>query len=230
MIEVKNLTKSYKDCIAINNVDLSIPTGRFVVITGRSGSGKSTLLKCMSGLITPSDGQVLIDGHDIHKLTSTEKSKFRNTKTGYIFQSFALEPKYTAYENIELPMIIKGEKNAIRKARVYEVAGFVGISDLLSKRTEILSGGEKQRVAIARALVNDSQILFADEPCGNLDKQNSETIIDLLYKINAKGTTVILVTHQPQDITRSHMQIELLDGRIKENKYDTDSSERSQNK
>ncbi len=222
MIEVKNLTKSYKDCIAINNVDLSIPTGRFVVITGRSGSGKSTLLKCMSGLITPSDGQVLIDGHDIHKLTNTEKSKFRNTKTGYIFQSFALEPKYTAYENIELPMIIKGEKNAIRKARVYEVAGFVGISDLLSKRTEILSGGEKQRVAIARALVNDSQILFADEPCGNLDKQNSEMIIDLLYKINAKGTTVILVTHQPQDITRSHMQIELLDGRIKENKYDTD--------
>ena len=94
MIEVKNLTKSYKDCIAINNVDLSIPTGRFVVITGRSGSGKSTLLKCMSGLITPSDGQVLIDGHDIHKLTNTEKSKFRNTKTGYIFQSFALEPKY----------------------------------------------------------------------------------------------------------------------------------------
>lgn len=160
MIEVKNLTKSYKDCIAINNVDLSIPTGRFVVITGRSGSGKSTLLKCMSGLITPSDGQVLIDGHDIHKLTNTEKSKFRNTKTGYIFQSFALEPKYTAYENIELPMIIKGEKNAIRKARVYEVAGFVGISDLLSKRTEILSGGEKQRVAIARALVNDSQILL----------------------------------------------------------------------
>lgn len=230
MIEVKNLTKSYKDCIAINNVDLSIPTGRFVVITGRSGSGKSTLLKCMSGLITPSDGQVLIDGHDIHKLTNTEKSKFRNTKTGYIFQSFALEPKYTAYENIELPMIIKGEKNAIRKARVYEVAGFVGISDLLSKRTEILSGGEKQRVAIARALVNDSQILFADEPCGNLDKQNSEMIIDLLYKINAKGTTVILVTHQPQDITRSHMQIELLDGRIKENKYDTDSFERSQNK
>lgn len=230
MIEVKNLTKSYKDCIAINNVDLSIPTGRFVVITGRSGSGKSTLLKCMSGLITPSDGQVLIDGHDIHKLTNTEKSKFRNTKTSYIFQSFALEPKYTAYENIELPMIIKGEKNAIRKARVYEVAGFVGISDLLSKRTEILSGGEKQRVAIARALVNDSQILFADEPCGNLDKQNSEMIIDLLYKINAKGTTVILVTHQPQDITRSHMQIELLDGRIKENKYDTDSSERSQNK
>lgn len=230
MIEVKNLTKSYKDCIAINNVDLSIPTGRFVVITGRSGSGKSTLLKCMSGLITPSDGQVLIDGHDIHKLTNTEKSKFRNTKTGYIFQSFALEPKYTAYENIELPMIIKGEKNAIRKARVYEVAGFVGISDLLSKRTEILSGGEKQRVAIARALVNNSQILFADEPCGNLDKQNSEMIIDLLYKINAKGTTVILVTHQPQDITRSHMQIELLDGRIKENKYDTDSSERSQNK
>ena len=214
MIEVKNLTKSYSDCSAVVKVNLLIETGQFVVITGRSGSGKSTLLKCMSGLITPSDGQVLIDGYDIHKLSDKEKSKFRNTKIGYIFQSYALEPKYTAYENIELPMIIKGEKNAIRKARVYEVAGFVGISDLLSKRAEILSGGEKQRVAIARALVNNPAIIFADEPCGNLDKQNSGMIIKLLYEINAKGTTVILVTHQPQDITHSHIRIELLDGKI----------------
>ncbi len=214
MIEVKKLTKSYADCNALVNVNLSIKTGQFVVITGRSGSGKSTLLKCMSGLITPSDGQVLIDGYDIYKLSNAEKSKFRNTKIGYIFQSYALEPKYTAYENIELPMIIKGERKAMRTARVYEVANFIGISDLLCKKTELLSGGERQREAIARALVNNPQILFADEPCGNLDKQNSEMIINLLYKVNAQGTTVIVVTHQPQDITNSHIQIELLDGRI----------------
>ncbi|MBE5733170.1 MAG: ABC transporter ATP-binding protein [Clostridiales bacterium] len=214
MIEIKNLTKSYSDCNAVVDVNLLIETGQFVVITGRSGSGKSTLLKCMSGLITPSGGQVLIDGYDIYKLSNIEKSKFRNTKIGYIFQSYALEPKYTAFENIELPMIIKGEKKAIRKMRVYEVANFVGITDLLCKKTELLSGGERQRVAIARALVNNPAILFADEPCGNLDKQNSEMIIKLLYEINAKGTTVIVVTHQPQDITNSHMQIELLDGRI----------------
>jgi len=214
MIEIKNLTKSYSDCNAVVDVNLLIETGQFVVITGRSGSGKSTLLKCMSGLITPSGGQVLIDGYDIYKLSNIEKSKFRNTKIGYIFQSYALEPTYTAFENIELPMIIKGEKKAIRKMRVYEVANFVGITDLLCKKTELLSGGERQRVAIARALVNNPAILFADEPCGNLDKQNSEMIIKLLYEINAKGTTVIVVTHQPQDITNSHMQIELLDGRI----------------
>lgn len=214
MIEIKNLTKAYSDCNAVVDVNLLIETGQFVVITGRSGSGKSTLLKCMSGLITPSGGQVLIDGYDIYKLSNIEKSKFRNTKIGYIFQSYALEPKYTAFENIELPMIIKGEKKAIRKARVYEVANFVGITDLLCKKTELLSGGERQRVAIARALVNNPSILFADEPCGNLDKQNSEMIIKLLYEINAKGTTVIVVTHQPQDITNSHIQIELLDGRV----------------
>lgn len=214
MIEIKNLTKAYSDCNAVVDVNLLIETGQFVVITGRSGSGKSTLLKCMSGLITPSSGQVLIDGYDIYKLSNIEKSKFRNTKIGYIFQSYALEPKYTAFENIELPMIIKGEKKAIRKERVYEVANFVGITDLLCKKTELLSGGERQRVAIARALVNNPSILFADEPCGNLDKQNSEMIIKLLYEINAKGTTVIVVTHQPQDITNSHIQIELLDGRV----------------
>ncbi len=214
MIKVENLIKSYADCNAINDVSFSVPTGEFVVITGRSGSGKSTLLKCISGLALPSGGNVFIDGCDIHKLSDREKSKFRNEKTGYIFQSYALEPKYTAFENIELPMIIKGDRKSDRKARVFEVSEFVGISKLLNKRTELLSGGERQRTAIARALVNNPQIIFADEPCGNLDKQNSETVINLLQKINARGTTVIMVTHQPQDITLPHRKIELLDGRI----------------
>lgn len=216
MIEVKNLTKEYKDCIAVNNVNFSLVDRQFVVITGRSGSGKSTLLKCMSGLIEPTSGQVIIDGKDIYKLSNSEKSKFRNTKIGYVFQSYALEPKYTAYENIELPMIIKGEKLSVRKKRVNEVSEFVGISELLHKRTELLSGGERQRVAIARAIVNKPQILFADEPCGNLDKQNSEIVINLLYEVNRQGTTVILVTHQPQDIVNSHVQIELCDGKLKQ--------------
>lgn len=214
MIEIKNLTKAYKDCIAVNDVSFSILTGQFVVITGRSGSGKSTLLKCMSGLIDLTSGQVLIDGSDVYKLSNSEKSKFRNTKIGYIFQSYALEPKYTAYENIELPMIIKGENATTRKDRVSEVADFVGITDLLNKKTEVLSGGERQRVAIARAIVNNPQVIFADEPCGNLDKQNSEIVINLLHEINAKGTTIVLVTHQPQDIVFPHIQIELSDGRI----------------
>ena len=213
MIEVKNLTKTFAECRALDNVSLMVPTGQFAVITGRSGSGKSTLLKCMSGLIAPTSGQVFVDGKDIYRFSDAQISRFRNTEMGYVFQSYALEPKYTAYENIELPMIIKGEKASVRKARVTEAASFVGVSELLQKKAELLSGGERQRVAIARALVNRPHILFADEPCGNLDKQNSENIIQLLFDIHAQGTTVVLVTHQPQDITGPHLHIELLDGR-----------------
>lgn len=214
MIEVKNLTKTFADCKALDNVSFTVETGEFIVITGRSGSGKSTLLKCMSGLIAPTSGRVLVDGKDIYRFSDAQISRFRNTEMGYVFQSYALEPKYTAYENIELPMLIKGEKAAVRRERVAEAASFVGVSDLLRKKSELLSGGERQRVAIARALVNRPRILFADEPCGNLDKQNSENIIRLLFAIHAQGTTVVLVTHQPQDITGVHRHIELLDGRI----------------
>ena len=214
MIEVKQLTRSFRDCVAVNDVSFTVPSGQFTVITGRSGSGKSTLLKCMSGLTAPSVGQVVINGEDICRFSDAERSRFRNRVMGFVFQSYALEPKYTAFENVELPMLIRGEKSSVRKERVTEIASFVGVSDLLAKRTELLSGGERQRVAIARALVNQPEILFADEPCGNLDKQNSETVINLLFEINAKGTTVVMVTHQPQDIVKSHMTVELLDGRI----------------
>lgn len=214
MIEVINLTKKYENCVALNDINFEVDNGEFVVVTGRSGSGKSTLLKCMSGLLLPSSGEVLIDGKNIYQMTESEKCCFRNQKIGFIFQSYALEPKYTAFENIELPMLIKGDSTVKRKSRVREVAAFVGISSLLNKRTEILSGGEQQRVGVARALVNKPQIIFADEPCGNLDKQNSEAVINLLYSVKNSGTTVVLVTHQPQDVTKPDKVIELLDGRI----------------
>ncbi len=214
MIEVINLTKKYENCVALNDINFEVDNGEFIVVTGRSGSGKSTLLKCMCGLLLPSSGEVLIDGKNIYQMTESEKCCFRNQKIGFIFQSYALEPKYTAFENIELPMLIKGDSTAKRKSRVREVAAFVGISSLLNKRTEILSGGEQQRVGVARALVNKPQIIFADEPCGNLDKQNSEAVINLLYSVKNSGTTVVLVTHQPQDVTKPDKVIELLDGRI----------------
>lgn len=214
MIELKNLTKTYKDCVALKDVEFVIETGEFAVITGRSGSGKSTLLKCMGGFLQPTDGQVLIDGVDICSLSDRQKSKLRNEKIGFIFQSYALEPKYTAYENIELPLIIRGEKSGLRKKRVKQVAEFVGVSALLKKSAESLSGGERQRVAIARALANNPEIIFADEPCGNLDKQNALAVIKLLRKINLGGATVVMVTHQPQDIDFACRKIELLDGTV----------------
>lgn len=214
MIEVHNLVKKYADCVAVNGVDLTIDEGEFIAITGRSGSGKSTLLKCVSGLLTPNLGSVLIGGKDIHSLKPAERSLFRNKTAGYVFQSYALEPKYTAFENIEIPMLIGGISMSERRKRISEVSEFIGISGILKKQAETLSGGEKQRVAIARALVNSPKIIFADEPCGNLDKKTSDSVMNLFLEIKNLGTTIVMVTHQREDALKADKIIEMLDGEI----------------
>lgn len=214
MIEVSNLVKKYSDFTAVNNISLSIEQGEFVAVTGRSGSGKSTLLKCISGLIAPTSGSVKIDDRDIHALKQSERSRFRNKTTGFVFQSYALEPKYSAFENIEIPMLICGVPKAERKKRIIETAEFIGIAQILKKPAEQLSGGEKQRVAIARALVNEPRIIFADEPCGNLDKTTSDAVIELFCSIKTRGVTVVMVTHQHEDALKADRIIELLDGEI----------------
>lgn len=214
MIEVKNLVKKYAEQTAVNNVSFSISDGEFVAVTGRSGSGKSTLLKCPGGLLAPDSGSVTIGGRDIHALKTSERSRFRNTAMGFVFQSYALEPKYTAFENIELPMLIGGLSKAERRQRVLETAEFIGITKLLGKPAERLSGGEKQRTAIARALVNRPGIIFADEPCGNLDKKTSDAVMELFRGIKERGTTVVMVTHQHEDALKADRIIEMLDGEI----------------
>lgn len=214
MIEATNLVKKYADCTAVNNVSLSVTDGEFVAVTGRSGSGKSTLLKCLGGLLAPDSGSVTIDGRNIHALKSSERSRFRNKTMGFVFQSYALEPKYTAFENIEIPMLIGGTSKAERRKRVLEAAEFVGITKILDKPAEQLSGGEKQRVAITRALVNHPRIIFADEPCGNLDKRTSDAVMELFGEIKSRGTTVVMVTHQHEDALKADRIIEMLDGEI----------------
>lgn len=214
MIEVHNLIKKYTGCTAVNNVSFSIGDGEFVAITGRSGSGKSTLLKCIGGLLEPNSGNVIIDGKDIHSLKNSERSLFRNQTTGFVFQSYALEPKYTAFENIEIPMLISGISKTDRRKRIFEVSEFIGITDILKKPSETLSGGEKQRTAIARALVNSPKIIFADEPCGNLDKKTGDAVMDLFLEIKALGTTIVMVTHQHEDALKADRIIEMLDGEI----------------
>ena len=214
MIEAQDLVKKYADCTAVNHVSLSVGNGEFVAVTGRSGSGKSTLLKCLSGLLTPNSGSILIGGKNIHSLKAAERSKFRNRTAGYVFQSYALEPKYTAFENIEIPMLICGISKQERRKRILEVSKFIGISDILKKPSETLSGGEKQRVAIARALVNSPSVIFADEPCGNLDKKTSDAVMDLFLEIKNLGTTIVMVTHQHEDALRADRIIEMLDGEI----------------
>lgn len=215
MIEVNNLVKKYAgDCTAVNNVSFSVAEGEFIAVTGRSGSGKSTLLKCVSGLLKPDSGKVIIGGADIHSLNSAERRRFRNKTTGFVFQSYALEPKYTAFENIELPLLIAGVSKRERREMIARAAGFIGVSDILKKPAELLSGGEKQRVAIARALVNSPKIIFADEPCGNLDKKNSDAVMDMFLEIKRLGTTIVMVTHQHEDALRADRIIEMLDGVI----------------
>lgn len=214
MIKVENLCKNYKDIAALKDVTFEIESGSFLAITGRSGSGKSTLLKCMGGLIKPTSGNVMIDGKDIYTLKERERCHFRNAEMGFVFQSYALEPKYNAYENIELPLLIGKVPHAERKKRIEEVAAYLHIVPLLKKTSEVLSGGEKQRIAIGRAIVNHPKILFADEPCGNLDKANSENIIRLLKDLSSEGITVIMVTHQKDDAAQADRVIELLDGQI----------------
>lgn len=214
MIEVHNLVKKYAGCVAVNGVDLTVNNREFIAVTGRSGSGKSTLLKCVSGLLTPNSGSVLIGGRDIHALKPAERSLFRNKTAGYVFQSYALEPKYTAFENIEIPMLIGGVSKSERKKRILEVSEFIGISEILKKQAETLSGGEKQRVAIARALVNSPKIIFADEPCGNLDKKTSNAVMNLFLEIKNLGTTIVMVTHQREDALKADKIIEMLDGEI----------------
>lgn len=214
MIKVHDLVKKYADCTAVNHVSFFIDKGEFVAVTGRSGSGKSTLLKCVSGLLTPNSGSVFIGGRDIHSLKAAERSAFRNKAVGYVFQSYALEPKYTAFENIEIPMLISGVSKPERRNRISEVSEFIGISDILKKPSETLSGGEKQRVAIARALINSPSVIFADEPCGNLDKKTGDAVMNLFLEIKKLGTTIVMVTHQREDALKADRIIEMLDGEI----------------
>lgn len=214
MIEVQDLVKKYADCTAVNNVTFSVGDGEFIAVTGRSGSGKSTLLKCVGGLLTPDLGSVTINGKDIHTLKAAERSRFRSLTTGFVFQSYALEPKYSAFENIEIPMLIGGTSKSERRKRVFEVSEFIGITDILKKPAEQLSGGEKQRTAIARAIVNSPQIIFADEPCGNLDKKTGDAVMNLFLEIKKLGTTIVMVTHQREDALKADRIIEMLDGEI----------------
>lgn len=214
MIEVKGVSKQYGDFYALRDVSLKVDDGEFFIITGRSGSGKSTLMKVASGLIPPTAGEVTAEGKTLSSLSGKELYAFRNKTIGYVFQTFGLEENFTAYENVELPLVIAGVKRKERKARIEEVAKAVGLVPLLHKPARVLSGGEKQRVAIARAIVNDPKYLFADEPCGNLDSENTSVVLRILQSLTERGITVIMVTHDLTQLSLATHSVELSDGSI----------------
>ena len=219
MIELKDVTKIYgkkkNQFTALKNVSLTIPTGASVAILGKSGSGKSTLMHAISGLDKPQKGQVIIDGQDILQLKSKHVDEFRAKKIGFIFQSFFVQGNESVIDNVSLPLEIA---RVPRKKRAHKINAALKAVDLYDKRknrAKDLSGGQKQRLAIARAIVGDPQIIFADEPTGNLDSETGAKVEELLFDYNKqKGVTLIVVTHDADLAKKCDYQVIIKDGRV----------------
>ena len=219
MIRLENVIKiygeDYEKKIALNNICLEIKDGEFVAVTGPSGSGKSTLLNIIGCMDIPTKGRYYLDDTDITLKTKSQIEDIRKEKIGFVFQHFALMDYYTAYENIELPLIIKNIKRSERKRLVTEQLKLLGIEEVKDHIPSKMSGGQRQRVAIARALVSGCNILLADEPTGALDQATGREVMELLKEINKRGTTVIIVTHDINIANQTERIIEICDGKIK---------------
>jgi putative ABC transport system ATP-binding protein len=221
MIQLRNVHKEYHmghDTIyALNNVSLCITQGEFISIIGPSGSGKSTLMHIIGGLDRPTQGQVVVDDHDISSLSDVQLSKYRNTQVGFVFQSFNLQPSMTVLENVALPLIFARLSHKERIKRAREVLELVELSDRIRHKPGELSGGQRQRVSIARALVTNPKLILADEPTGNLDSNTSTKIIELLKTINSvQQATLIVVTHNNEIAKQAPRIISIRDGKIEE--------------
>lgn len=215
MIEFSHLYKTYPGPThALKNVDLKIGRGEFVFLTGPSGAGKTTLFKMISGYDLPTSGSVVVAGFDLTKLSQNRVSLFRR-KIGVVFQDFKLLKDKTVFENVALPLVVRGEKQVTINRRVAEVLEQVGLAHKHNQYPEFLSGGEQQRTAIARAIIHQPDVLIADEPTGNLDPRLSEEIMDLLERVCSRGTTVFVATHDHEMVKRRNKRtLRLEDGMI----------------
>jgi putative ABC transport system ATP-binding protein len=219
MLEARNLSKTYTsdgvDYEALKAVDLSIGRGDCLAIVGKSGSGKSTLMHLLACLDAPTNGSVILEGQDTSALHEKAKNKLRNEKFGFVFQQFFLNGRDTVFENVVLPMRIRGASNSTIAEDASAALAAVGLEDKIHKKAKDLSGGEKQRVCIARALVGGPQIIFADEPTGNLDSSTGAAVEEMLFELNrAKGITLVVVTHDDGLARRCGRVIEMKDGSI----------------
>ena len=214
MIEVKGVTKSYADVTPIEDLDLRIQKGEFASIVGPSGSGKTTLLNLIAGLLTPTSGEIVTDGVSLYELSQRERVAFRRENFGFVFQAFNLIPYLTAMENVQIPLYLAGMKESEQTSLARELLERVGLEDKDRRFPAQLSTGEQQRVAIARAIANNPEVIFADEPTGNLDAQNGEEVMRYFEELNKRGVTVILVTHDSDMADFARIKIELADGRL----------------
>jgi putative ABC transport system ATP-binding protein len=219
ILEVEQLRKSYRsgegELTVLKDVSFSLKEGDSLAIVGPSGSGKTTLLGLCAGLDLPTNGRVSVAGRDLGQLDEDGRAALRNEVVGFVFQNFQLLPTLTAIENIMVPMELRGGKGAMDRAK--DLLAQVGLADRATHYPAQLSGGEQQRVALARAFINEPRLLFADEPTGNLDAENSEHVVELLFGLNkAAGTALVLVTHNPELARLTHRMIRLKGGAVVE--------------
>lgn len=220
MIKCSNLVKKFRsgsEFYAVNDINIEIKKGEFVAVTGKSGSGKSTLMNMIGLIERQTSGEIFIDGDDTRNMTDKQLADLRNKKIGYIFQAFHLEYLYSVFHNVEMPLLISDVPSRLRKNRVKECLLAVGLEGKADELAGNLSGGEKQRVCIARALANDPEIILADEPCGNLDSENTENIMNILKELNKKGKTIVLITHNMDEARMADHIIFMKDGKLGEN-------------
>jgi putative ABC transport system ATP-binding protein len=218
LIELKGISRRFtlgdSEVYALRDLNLRINAGEYVAVMGPSGSGKSTLLNLLGLLDRPNAGAYLLEGRDVTTLSPEEQAKVRSERIGFVFQSFHLVPRLTAAENIALPMMLAGIAPAERQRRVAQALGEFGLEARAHHRPDQLSGGQRQRVAIARATVMRPAMILADEPTGNLDRATGDEVVRLLEALNAKGVTLIVVTHDPSMGAKARRQIMMVDGAV----------------
>lgn len=218
VIEVNGLSKIYRtgeiNTVALDNISFSITVGEFVAIMGPSGSGKSTLMHILGALDLPTQGEYVLDGQNVEKLSEDELSEIRNQKIGFIFQAFNLLPRTTTIKNVALPMLYAGFKKEEAEAKAKELLELVGLGNRLYHTSNQISGGQQQRVAIARALSMNPAILLADEPTGNIASAQAEEIMNIFKKLNSDGHTIVMITHEPDIAEYAKRIITIKDGKI----------------
>jgi putative ABC transport system ATP-binding protein len=225
VVRVENVTRYFKigqlETQALRGINLSIDKGEFTALIGPSGSGKTTLLQLIGCLDQPTSGQVYIEGKDISRLNRNQRADMRRGTIGFIFQFFALIPTLTAYENIELPLILDKEKVGDRRARITQLLEAVDLADRAHHRPDQLSGGEQQRVAVARALATNPSLILADEPTANLDTANGQQVMEIMTRLNREtGVTFIFATHDPRVFNFARRIVTLQDGLVVDDRAD----------